>query len=65
VASSLGGVILERVIDADPQAPQHADGWPKVSPEQRAEDARPPETLECAPQHSSRFRGRELDGLDR
>src|SRR6266566_1584897 len=65
VASSLGGVILERVIDADPQTPQDANGWPKVSPEQRTEDARPPETLKCAPQYSSRFLGRELDGLDR
>jgi hypothetical protein len=65
VASSLGGVILERVIDADPQTPQDADGWPEVWPEQRTEDARPPEPLECAPQHSCRFLGRELDGLDR
>ena len=64
MASSLGGVILERVIDADSQTPQDADGWPKVSPEQSTQDARTPETLERAPQHSSRFHGRELDSLD-
>ena len=62
--SSLGGVILEGVIDADPQTPQDADGWPEVWPEQCTQDSRPPETLECAPQHSSRFLGRQLDGLD-
>jgi hypothetical protein len=65
VASSLGGVLRERVIDADPQPPKDADGWPKAWPEQRTNDARPPEPLECAPEHSSPFLGRELDGLHR
>ena len=33
VASSLCGVILEGVIDADPELHEDADGWPKVSSE--------------------------------
>jgi hypothetical protein len=49
VASGLGVVLLDRVIDADPQLPQDADGWPKVRPDQRTNDARSPERLECAP----------------
>jgi len=30
MASSFGDVLLERVIDADPQPPQDTDGRPKV-----------------------------------
>jgi hypothetical protein len=57
IALSRGRVLLDRVIDAEPDLQEDADGWPKVWPNQRTEDARPPEPLECAPQYSSRFLG--------
>jgi Arsenical pump membrane protein len=65
VASSLRDVLRERVIDADPQPPEDADGWAKAWPEQGTKDARSPELLERAPEHSSPFLRRELDGMHR
>jgi hypothetical protein len=65
VAPSLGNVLLQRVIDADPVPPENADGWPKAGPEQRTKKARAPVRLERVAKDGSRLVGRELDGPHR
>jgi hypothetical protein len=65
VAPSLGDVLLECVVDADPVPAEEGDGWPEARSEQRAKQERASERLERASKDGSRLLGREFDGLNR
>ena len=69
MAPRVRDVLLERVIDAEVQAHENADGWPETWPEDETEDdtkeARSPVRLERAFQDHPRLVGCELHGLDR
>ena len=65
MAASLGDVLLQRVIDAEPVRPLDHERWPRLWPEQRAKDPPLAVRLQRVPKHGASFLGRELDGLNR
>lgn len=69
MAPGVRDVRLERVIDAEAQAQENADGWPETWPEDGAQndtkEARSPVRLERAFEDHPRLVGCQLDRLDR
>jgi len=53
MATSLRDVLLERVVDADPELPEDADGGPPARPEERPKQRRAPVRLENTPKDGS------------
>jgi hypothetical protein len=63
MATSVGDILLERIVDANPVSPQDADGRSCAWPEQGAWQARASERLERASNDGTCLLGRELGGL--
>jgi len=64
MASSLGNVLLDAVIDPDMDPPQHADRGPELAPEQHTKQARAMVWLEHPPKNVCPFLRSELDRLN-